>query len=101
MTGLFAWISLSHGLILFYHHQANGLSATKQFHHKRVHTSGALKLNFRIYLQGGFNQVCINILHFLFGLCLLATHCIKLIIDSMIQEWCLHEGQYGSKETTF
>ena len=28
-------------------------------------------------------------------------YCIKLIIDSMIQEWCMHEGQYGSKETTF
>ena len=30
------WL-LSHGLILFYHHQANGLSATKQFYHKRAH----------------------------------------------------------------
>ena len=41
----------------------------KQFHYKRAHTSGALNLNFRIYLQGGFNQVCMNILQFLFGLC--------------------------------
>ena len=77
--------------MLFYHHQANGLSAIKQFHHQRTHTSGALNLNFRIYIQGGFNQVCMNILHFLFA----------LYIDSMIQEWCMHEGQYGSKGTTF
>ena len=68
---------------------------------KDTHTSGALNLNFRIYLQGGFNQVCMNILHFLFGLCVLTTCCIKIVIDSMIQEWCMHEGQYGSKETTF
>ena len=38
---------------------------------------------------------------FLFGLCVLTTCCIKLDIDSMIQEWCMHAGQYGSKETTF
>ena len=56
----------------------------KQFHHQRAHTSGALNLNFRIYLQGGFNQVCMNILHFLCGLCALTTFCIKLVIDSMV-----------------
>ena len=62
-------------------------------------TSGELNLNFRIYLQGGFNQVCMNILHFLLGLCVLNTYCIKIVIDSMIQEWCMHEVQYGTKET--
>ena len=63
--------------------------------------AGALNLNYQIYFQGGFNQVCMNILHFLFDLCVLTTCYIKTVIDSMIQEWCMHEDQYGSKETTF
>ena len=97
MTGLFAWISLDSFVVDLFAatiRQINGLTAIKQFHHKRTHTSGVLNLNFRIYLQGGFNQVCMNILHFVFDLCVLIT-CIKIVIDSMIQEWCMHGGQYG------
>ena len=76
--------------------QANGLSAINQFHNKRD-TSGALNLNFRIYLQAGFNKVCWTSTSLRVAGC-----CIKIVIDSMIQERYMHDdGQYVSKEETF
>ena len=77
---------------LFYHHQASGLSAIKQFYHKRTHTWCA-EFKFPDLSSSGLQSGLHEHPSFFVWSLRVYYMCIKIVIHSIIQEWYMHEGQ--------